>query len=181
MIYYDESQLIEQLIKGDDKAFEYLVATYRHRVSFFIRKSLPREEDVESLVQEVFLKIWLNRSKLDVNHSFDSYLFTVAKNILIDHLRRLVRKRRYVTDVISESDRYEPSVSGRLEYEELEDKIKHYIGLLPSRRREIFLKSRLEGQKYKEIALELGVSENTVNAQMHKAMAFLKEKLKDQM
>lgn len=179
MIHIKESQIIEQLIRGDEKALEYLMSVYRHQVTLFLKRSLPREEDVESLVQEVFLKIWMNRENLDVNRSFDSYLFTVAKNILINHLRRLVYKRRYVQDSLGQSDQYEQTASGQLEYDELKKKVEYYISLMPAKRREIFAMNRFDGKKYKEIALEMGISENTVNAQMHKAMVFLKEKLKE--
>lgn len=179
MMKIKEKQLIEQLVAGDESALAYLMSGYRQQLVLFIKRSLPREEDVESLVQEVFLKIWVNRTKLDAQRSFDSYLFTVAKHMLIDHLRKLVHKRRYIKDSVALSATYEQSASGQLEYEELKSTVEQCIDLLPEKRREIFMMNRFEGKRYKEIAVELGISENTVNAQMHKAMQFLKDKLKD--
>lgn len=175
----DEAHIIKNLINGDDKAVEWVISNYKQRLIYFIQRSLPREEDVESLVQEVFIKLWCNRESLDSNRSLDTFIFTIAKNLLTDHLRKLVHRRKHVAEVIAISSDTDLSSMKIFEYQELEERVYDCIEALPEKRKEVFRLNKIEGKSYRDIAELLGVSENTVNVHMYKSKQFFKEKLKD--
>jgi len=162
--------LCERLRNDDELAFELVFMKFKGRLFDFVRKSLPREEDVESIVQEVFIKIWQNRKQLDPQKSLDAFLFSIAKNEVFDHLRKLFNKRKYLDSLYHSMEKEDASTQKQLEYNELRQVVYDAIERLPERRREIFKLSRLQGKTYKEIAIELQISENTVDTQMRKSL-----------
>jgi len=166
-----EHQILSERLRNDDElAFELVFMKFKGRLFDFVKKSLPREEDVEGIVQEVFIKIWQNRKQLDPQKSLDAFLFSIAKNEVFDHLRKLFNKRKYLDSLYHSMEKEDSSTQKQMEYNELRQVVYDAIERLPERRREIFKLSRLQGKTYKEIAIELQISENTVDTQMRKSL-----------
>lgn len=176
-----DQDLLLRLRKGDEVAFELVFYRYKGKLYDFIRRSLPADEDVESLVQEVFTKLWINREQLDPDKSLNAFLYTLARNEMFGHLRKLLVRRKYLEELNFELYEQGNSTERQFEYNELRREISRLIDELPEKRREIFELSRNEGLSYKQIAQQLGISENTVDTQIRKALAFLKEQLKKRM
>ena len=84
----NEFELVNKLAGGDFNAFDALFKLYNKRLYHFVTPLLKSNEDAEDVVQEVFVRIWDNRDNIKTGHSFKSFLFTIAYNIIVDHLRR---------------------------------------------------------------------------------------------
>jgi RNA polymerase sigma-70 factor (ECF subfamily) len=166
--------------QGDEVAFELVFYKYKGYLLDFISKSLPQEEDPESIVQEVFVKLWMNRDYLDPSKSLNAFLYTIARNQLYGRLRKLLSKRKYLEELYFSSSVSSNTTEKEIEYHELEKTVADLIESLPAKRREIFILSREKGLTFKEIAGKLGISENTVDTQIRKALSFIKEKLRSQ-
>ncbi len=174
-----EVKIVSQLIDGDEKAVAWIVSNYRLHLLNFIQQSLPKEEDAESLVQEVFLIIWNKRKTLKQGASLEAFIFTVARNLMIDHMRKLIRQRKYIEETIASSQDIDDSTVESIEYKEVEQQVFKCIGELPDKGREIFLLNKIEGMSYNAIANMLGISEHTVNAHMYSSTKILKKNLKE--
>jgi RNA polymerase sigma-70 factor (ECF subfamily) len=174
-----DEDLMPRIKNGDEVAFELVFHRYKGYLLDFINKSLPKEEDAEGIVQEVFVKLWTNRDKLDPSKSLNAFLYTIARNELYGHLRKLLSKRKYLEELYFSSNDPVNTPEKEIEYLELEKTVASLIKSLPEKRREIFILSREEGLTYKEIARQLGISENTVDTQIRKALSFLKEGLRN--
>ena len=86
-----------QLIQKDDRiAFYNLYERYSKRLYGFVLRYIKQESDAEEIVQEVFIKIWESRSKIDVYSSFESFLFTIAYNATISLFRKRVTEKKYL-------------------------------------------------------------------------------------
>ena len=139
-----------------------------------------KDADVsEDTVQEVFYKLWKNREKISVDSSVKSYLFRAVRNGCMNVLEHIKVKEGYVDSTAHGLEGDQHTSVDQAIVNELEQKIKETIDLLPTERRKIFMMSRYEGLKYREIAEELDISVKTVENQMYKALGFMRENLKD--
>lgn len=143
-------------------------------------------EDAENITQDVFADLWEKRDSIDYIDNMNAYLFRLVKNRCLDYLKHKIFEQRYVENVqisfeiewgikLQSLDRF--SVSDISEENDMEISIRTAIDSLPKRCRDIFLLSRMEGLKYKEISERLGISVNTVECQMSIALKKLRVKL----
>jgi len=167
---------------GDEQAFELLFRKYYTRLCGFAYKFLNNMELSEELVQEVFMKLWQNRGKLNDNTTIKSYLFKLVKNQSLNSLDHKKVEKRYAEIMrvaYSSKDNFSPYES--LLAKELEDKISIVIDDLPPKCKKIFELSRNDGLKYKEIAQKLKISIKTVETQISRALKKIRLELKDYM
>ena len=157
------------------------------RLFLFAKEYVLFDEEAENIVQDIFLMLWEKREALRVDVSLTAYLFTLVKNKCIDFLRHQMVEQMYSENVKHE---YNEELNVKLfalesfdhnfsSEEDIEILLRNAIDKLPERCRLIFIKSRIEGKKYKEIAEELNLSVNTVEGQISIALKKLREELKD--
>src|SRR3989344_8818925 len=84
----NDHELISSYKKGDEKSFEILVGRYMNAIYGFVYKYVNSQAVAEDITQEVFLKVWRNAKKVDKNKNFKSWLYTIAKNTALDHLKK---------------------------------------------------------------------------------------------
>jgi len=167
--------------------FENFYITWYSRVKYFARDYVLSEEEAENIAQDVFLEFYQKRDSLDFHINIIAYLFTSVKNKCIDYLRRKLLEQEAAAKMQEEFD-----LSFRMKFDSLEafnleglseDNIKNIIEKalesLPERCREIFVMSKIEGKKQKEIAEDLDVSVKTIECQMTIAYKKLREELKN--
>ncbi|MDR0368610.1 MAG: RNA polymerase sigma-70 factor [Bacteroidales bacterium] len=163
--------------------FEKIYKLYYPKLFGFARNYIPTDEDTENIVQDVFLILWEKRNELEISYTFTSWLFTLMKNKCLNFLRHKVIEEKYKNQMQEElSFKLYALESQDYSYQsekDLEERIRQALDALPERCREIFIKSRMKGMKYKEISEELGISVNTVENQMVTALKKLRIELKD--
>lgn len=172
------SELIRLLIDGDMLAFDIIYKKYSRRLYGFVFRYLKQEADTEEIVQDVFMKIWKSRNKINIYSSFETYLFTIAHNATVNLLKKRATELKYVQHVkslqcINETD----EIINKIQYQELFNKYQDLLNELSPRQREIFLLSREEGLSHKEIAEKLDISVNTVKNHLVTTLSILKGKL----
>ena len=172
------SNITFQNIKnGDKSAFELLFKQYYEHLCNFAYQYLKEKAASEEIVQDVFFKIWEKKEELNIISNIKSYLFSSVRNQCLNQLKHLEIRDNYKSHnekVIQENENIE---SDYLVENELSAKINSVIEQLPVERQKIFKLSRFDDKKYKEIAEELGISVKTVEAQMSKALKFIREQL----
>lgn len=174
----DEKKLIQRLSECDEMAFEILFYRYRGKVANFVKRSIPPQIDLEETVHEIFLRIWINKEKLDANFPFGPYLFQVARNIVIDELRKNIKYSIYLHDDKFPSDFSVNDTDFKIEDRELQGWFKTILEKLPEKRRDIFMMNRFDDLSYRDIASKLNISENTVDTQIRRALQYFREEIK---
>lgn len=174
----DEKRLVRKLTEGDQMAFELLFYRYRGKVFNFVKSALPRETDAEGIVHEVFMRIWTGRERIDPEQPFGPYLFRTARNLVIDCLRCAADRLTYLSDDQFTADAGTDNPGSAVEERLLDEWFGQALNQLPEQRRKIFVLNRLEGLSYKEIAVRLGITENTVDTQIRRALLFFREEIK---
>lgn len=171
-------ELLILLKKGDIVAFDKIYEMYSKRLYGFVIRYVKQKEDAEGIVQEVFIKIWETRNKIDIYSSFDSFIFTIAYNTTIDLLRKRVNEQKYhdrlkLLQQITDGDQ----IINDLYFEEINIRLLSVIDKLTPRQKEIFQLSREEGLTHEEIAQKLNISVNTVKNHIVTSLAFIKSHL----
>ncbi len=174
---YDDQRLVQLLQRGNVAAFDSLFEGYSQKLFGFALKYFKNESDAEELVQEVFVKVWENRQTLKSELSFKSYLFTIALNRIRKHFNKKAVSLRYLESLQNEPEFAENHAIHEDNYESTLQQINLIIEQMPPRRREIFMKSKLEGKSSKEIAAELNISAGTVDNQVSEALRFIRSRL----
>lgn len=173
--FLEESAVITRLKNGEVAAFDVLFLKYSNRLFWFVYKYLQSKEEAEEIVQDVFLKIWDQREGLDSSRSFNSYIFTIAKNHIFNELRKKVSEKKYLDFQINTNSRTHSPVERELSFREITKISNDAINQLPPRRKMVYQLSRDKGMSYQEIANHLGISVKTVENHMSLALKFLKE------
>lgn len=176
----NDQSLVQLLQKGNVVAFDLLFEVYSPKLYGFALKYFKNESDAEELVQSVFVKVWENRQALKSELSFKSYLFTIALNQIRKHFNRKASSLHYLESLQNDPELIENQAIQNDDYELILQRIKLIIEQIPPRRREIFMKSKLEGKSSKEIAAELNISAGTVDNQVSEALRFIRSKLNNQ-
>lgn len=171
------NNLIALISDDDTDAFETIFNLYHSRVYAFAQSLLNSSQDAEEIVQNVFLALWNQRKNLNISGSFTSYIFSIARHMVYEHIRQKINKEAFSEYYLEHNVEYSFITEEEVAYNELESKIQQCIDLLPERRREIFVLSRIEKLTYKEIAERLNISENTVDTQIRHALNSLRHQL----
>lgn len=171
----DESLLVQGLASGNILAFNTLYKSYSSRLYRFALGYLKSEDEAEELVQEVFTIIWEKRKELKEDLSFKSFLFTISFNLIRKHFRSKSYLSEYLTS--GSFDEADIKTSQNIIYDSLYKYINELVNQLPLRRKEVFVKSRIEGLSIKEIAEELNISHKTVENQLSDALRFIRANL----
>jgi RNA polymerase sigma-70 factor (ECF subfamily) len=176
----DEEKLLVSMMKaGNSYAFEKLYFRYCKKLYNFIFSICKNREDADGLVQSVFMKVWEKRTEIDPEQSFSGYIFRIAKNSLLNKIKRKTNERVYMDYLLSRPEDLSNSIEKNINYLELNLEIERLLEDIPVKRRRVFLLSRMEGLTYREIAAKLNISVNTVNTQISKTLEELRDRLAD--
>ena len=173
------------LLFGTNKnSFKKLFNSYYQPLCHLGRHYLGDEDEAKTVVQEAFVKLWEVRHELESGSNIQNYLFTLVKNNCLNILKRRQILLKHHEKIREKELRYQYESLNRisddyLEFKELKEKIDAAIKNLPEHLRVVFELSRFKDMKNREIALELEISQKTVEARMTKALKILREELKD--
>ena len=142
---------------------------------------LKDSDTSEDTVQEVFFKLWNKRTEISIDTSLKSYLFRAVRNGCMNVIEHMKVRDGYRDNTGYAMGAEQVTTVDHAIVNELEQKIKETIDKLPPERKKVFVMSRYEGLKYREIADELGISVKTVENQMYQALGFMREHLKEYM
>lgn len=140
----------------------------------YARKYLDDVDQAEEVVQEMFFNFWQKKEKLDINISIEAYLFRSVRNSCLNYLKHLKIREEHRLATNHELRKKEQEIHDSVVALELQERIENVIDQLPPERKKIFKMSRYEELKYKEIAEKLNLSVKTVEAQMGKALKYLR-------
>src|SRR5688572_12886480 len=150
-----------------EKEYNQCVTQYADNVYRFIVKNLRHEEDARDVVQTAFEKLWRNREEVDGAKS-KSYLFTVAYNGMIDHIRKV--KRVYLKDEFKDETRIYSK-----EQNNAKAVLQEALARLSETQRSLVMLKDYEGYSYEEIGRIMNLSESQVKVYLHRARLQLKE------
>ncbi len=187
----DDKQLVGLCRRGDERAARELVERFQRPVFSIVYRMVRDRERAEDLTQETFVRTFNNLDRYDRSYKFSSWLFKIAYNLTVDHLRKkelrtisihgspdaVTADQQEATSVTLES--YEEAPDVRLESLELAGQLEEAIGQLRAEYRTAILLRHVEGRAYEEIADIMDIPLGTVKTYIFRARRQLREDLSD--
>lgn len=173
-----DKPLVIRLKRADTDAFKELYRKYIHKLFAYTLRTAKSPALAEDVVHDVFVTIWEKRDQIDPEQSFQAYLFTIARNHLLNFIKREAHKKDIIDQMIGNTVPVQSeSTQERVLYNESHRLFREAIEQLPDRRKEVFQLCHLDGLTYEEAADRLDITSSTVNTQMVKARKFIREYL----
>ena len=155
-IVADDRQLARLVLDGDTAAFEYLFDRYRDAIHRLFLQRTGSTEDADDLLQETFIKVYMNLHRYSPEYTFGQWLYTIARNTFIDYVRRRPASNTPTPEesVINSQQRLQ---------------IELCIARLPENYRKLIRMRFFDEYSYEEIAVKLSLPLGTVKTQIHRA------------
>lgn len=177
MAVYDllaEKLLLEQIAKGDELAFRQIFEAYKAKVYTFVVNYIHSEADAEEIVQDTFLSLWQNRTKLvKIDHP-RNYIYTVVRNKTVNYLTRAARNEKMLKLILANMHSEMNLTEDQLNYRESQVLINDALSQLSEQKQRIFYLSREQGLNHEQIALETGLSRSRVKNIIVEVLRFIK-------
>jgi RNA polymerase sigma-70 factor (family 1) len=175
----DSETLIRHAFNLDaQKGYELLFRRYYKALCSHAVRFVYSKEIAEDIVSDAFLQFWKNQSYQNISTSFRAYLYASVRNRAINYLKWEF-KNEISLDQNDLNQSYSASPIQILQYDELFNEIEKCVSNFAPQCQKVFLLSRFENKKNKEIAEELGIALKTVETHMTKALNILKKTLKN--
>ena len=165
-----DARLVKLASEGDDRAFEYLFMRYNEAIKHLFEQRLGNNDTSDDLLQETFIKVYLHLADYSESYTFGQWIYTIARNTLVDHLRRR-------TNDLSIDDRFRapqattPSPEESVIMNQSRNHFYSAVEELSEEYRQIIEMRFLEEYSYEEIAEKLGRPLNTIKTQIRRAKA----------
>jgi RNA polymerase sigma-70 factor (family 1) len=168
-----DKELLHAMSSGDQVAFTVLFNRHWKSLFAFVHKLTQDENETKDILQDVFVHIWNSKEKLYANESFLPYLNTVAySNVMMAFRRNKIKLQG--TDTLLQMVERSMQSDDRLLYMEAKQSVDHALEKMPVNMRQCFRLSRFDEKSIREIAAELGLSEQTVKNNISEALRRLK-------
>jgi len=172
-----EKVLLSRLREGDRRAFQIIYQRHKIKMAAALFRLVKDPDLVEDLLQEVFVKLWEHRQRINPDLPVAGYLYRMAQNLVYDCFRKLSRDKKMQERIWAGINRWAGSAGEHIEAREQQELIHAAINLLPPKRREVYILCKFEAKSYEEVSLLLNINMSTVNDHIYKANQFLKKYL----
>lgn len=174
-----EKLLLDKIIAGDTSSFSVIFSNYYKDLVTFSYGLTKDLDAAEEIVQDIFVRLWENRSSLHVEKSLKSYLLKSVQNRSLNWLHHRRVHSQYAAWVTDHPALFENDTEQIVLHSELEDRLERALDQLPPEVADAFRLHRMENLTYPEIALKRGVSVRTIEVRISRALSLLREALRD--
>lgn len=173
----NEKELLSRIAGGDENAFRAIYDNYRKKIYAYTIRLTESEAIADDIIQDVFMKVWLNRQSLESIDNFNAWLHTVARNHIADAMKIIAKARVSHQQWAQKTATGINTVEETLADKENQQLLQQALNRLSPQQQLIYHLTRHEGTKHAEIAGKLQISRNTVKTHMVHAIRSIKNYL----
>lgn len=174
---YTDEQLIAMMRKDDRLAYSEIYHRYKRPLYLFGFKRLGDKEEVRDILQDIFTSFWVKRSTIMISATLNAYLHTAVRNKILDRIASKQVSARYVESFNIYHFLTTNTTDHLVRHKIMKEIIDKEVVALPPKMKQVFELSRKTNYNRREIAEELGISEETVKSRMYHALKILKDRL----
>lgn len=175
LVFGVDRRLFRLVSRGDKKAFSAIYNHFEPRLFTFVLKMTKSRVTAEEIIQELFIKIWANRTKLTNVDNPGAYIYTMATNATFNYLKKEARGVAMTEQLKRDTATCQNSTEEVINFYESRTIIMRAVEQMPIQRRTIFLMSREQGLTNQEISHAINLSPNTVRNHLNEALRSLKK------
>lgn len=175
-----DEQIVLRITKGEKELFGLLIDRYEAKLTRYIKRFLQNEEDITDIVQNVFIKVFVNLQSFDVDRSFNSWIYRIAHNETVTYLKKKGNEKVSFLDFdtmfphpFAKETADKPTLD-----QELEKIMSESLSLIPIKYREVLVLYYYEELSYQEIADILHIPIATVGVRLRRAREQLEKNIK---
>ena len=169
-----DNLLTKKIKDGDISAYEKMFRLHYARLTGYVCRLLKNKEVAEDIVQNAFVKFWINRATLDPARSGVNLLYVMARNAALDYLKSRYSSSEALDAGVSDKASTDPGPDEILDYKDKMQRVEESISALPPQRQLVFRMSKYFHMTNREIAEQLNISEATVRKHIELAKKDLK-------
>ncbi|BAV05654.1 RNA polymerase sigma-70 factor, ECF subfamily [Filimonas lacunae] len=159
-----------------EKLFDRIYTSTRERLFAYVKKFVPDESGIKDIMQQCYIKLWINIDTIDTDEQMLPLLFSYAKNLMIDNIRKTATEKKHFLNLKLTQETV-TSTEPQIWTAESVQQINKAIVQMPSRRRKIFLMRKEEGLTVTEIATKLNITPRAVRKHLSEAVDYLRNNL----
>lgn len=172
---YDEGAVLLRLKAGDADAYMQVYNQYAAPIYIYILRFVKIPSVAEDVLQDVFMKIWEVRERIDPEGSFQAYLYRISRNSVFKLMKKVAADEVLRLRIMQQLQQNTQDAELQVLWKQYEELLNEAINQLPPQRQKVFRLCREEGKTYEEAAAELGISRNTVKEHMVYSMKSIKD------
>lgn len=169
----------QQITNGDSATYKQLFSTWYEPLCRYACSITHSIDEAEDIVQRVFCKLWDQRNELAIQTSVKSYLYRAVHNGCMNRIKQVAVRAEHNKSYAYLASSASNSASDSVTYSELKQRVAQALDMLPAQCKRVFEMSRIQQKSYAEIAAALGISTNTVENHIAKALKLLRKGLKE--
>lgn len=173
----EERLLLRQIADGDEQAFAVLFYRYLPVLQPFALKFTKSANAAEEIIQDTFLRVWLNRDKLEDVENVKSWLYRYASNECLNYLRKELKQAKAIDNLVIEHPKQSNTTIETINLNDVSYLVQQAVDKLPVQRKRIYQMSRTEGMNIPEIAAALDLSPNTIKNALVISLKTIREHL----
>lgn len=177
---HNENELLHQVAEGNEAAFRTVYHFYYGELQPLLNKYAGSGVEREEIIQETFIRVWMNRDQLPLLDNFRAWLFTIASRVYLTALRTKMNYDKRLEGFSTTLDPQNNNLQTPFEFTHLQaikNCIADAVHQLPPQRKRIYELSRTQGMSIEEIASELSISKQTVKNVLHTAIRAIRDYL----
>jgi len=172
---YNEKELLSRIAEGDEQAFTVIFDEYYPLLFTYVNRITQSAPETESILQDIFMKIWQGRETLQFVERFSPYLWVMTRHHALNAMRNLARRSALLDDFARQTQIIETDETRNLHLSLIDQAIKH----LPEHCRQVWTMNRIDKMKQAEIAAALGIALPTVKKYMQQAISLITQYVKE--
>jgi len=174
-----DEQIIIAILEGDKDLYREIIKRYEVKLSRYLRKFIANQDDIEDILQVVFIKAYKNLYGFDIKKKFSSWIYRIAHNEAINHLKKRKGNRISLDDIEYKLIDEKADIKGEADRKFLKNDIEKAMSCLKTKYREPIVLFYLEEMSYEEISDVLRIPKNTVGTLILRGKNLIKDNLEE--
>ena len=175
-----DEQLVEIIRENDQELYSEIIKRYNQKLSHYLRKFIYDQDELEDVLQVVFIKVYKNLYGFNINKKFSSWIYRIAHNEAVNHLKKYSKERISLDEIEYKIIDEKIDISGQVDKKLLKESVEKLLKNIKTKYREPLILFYFEQKSYEEISDILRIPTSTVGTLISRGKKMIKQQIKEE-